>query len=144
MPFAFRYLAEATVEDGSEAGRSRYARTSGVPGSGSTRSAASPNVVGNLGDVRRLGTSAQTFESLVIAGLDGEETEIELGGNETMKARAEWKGETLEIRANLGGGLSISRSYSLDRETGRLEVDISSNVRGRRIRRIDVYDRARR
>ena len=79
----------------------------------------------------------------LLLGLDGEETEIELGGDETMKARAEWKGETLEIRTNLGGGLSITRTYSLDQETGRMEIDVSSNVRGRRIRRVQVYDRAR-
>ena len=76
--------------------------------------------------------------------LDREEIEIDLGDDQTMKVRAEWKGETLEIRADLGGGFSIRRSYSLDSETGRLEIDVSSRVRGRRIRTIQVYDRTSR
>jgi hypothetical protein len=59
-----------------------------------------------------------------------------------MKARAAWKGETLELRSDFGRGFSINRSYSLDLETGRLEIDSSSRVRGRRIRTLQVYDRA--
>jgi len=45
---------------------------------------------------------------------DGEESAIDLGNDRTMKARAEWKGETFEVRADLGGGFTVTRSYSLD------------------------------
>ncbi len=76
--------------------------------------------------------------------LDGEEIEIDLGDDQTMKVKAEWKGETLELRTDLGGGFSIDQSYSLDSETGRLEIDVSSRVRGRRIRTVQVYDRTSR
>ena len=76
--------------------------------------------------------------------LDGEEIEIDLGDDQTMKVRAEWKGETLELRTDLRGGFSINQSYSLDSETGRMEIDVSSRVRGRRIRTIQVYDRTSR
>ena len=76
--------------------------------------------------------------------LDGEEIEVDLGEDQTMKARAEWKDEALEIRGDLGGGFSIEQSYSLDSETGRLEIDFSSRVRGRRIRTTQVYDRTSR
>ena len=72
------------------------------------------------------------------------EIEIDLGDDQTMKARAEWKRETLELRTDLGGGFSINQSYSLDSETGRMEIDISSRVRGRRIQTIQVYDRTSR
>jgi len=40
--------------------------------------------------------------------LDGEEIDIDLGDDRSMKARAEWKGETLEFRADLGGGFTIN------------------------------------
>ncbi len=76
--------------------------------------------------------------------LDGEESEIDLGDDRTMKARADWKGETLEVRADLGGGFTITRSYSLDSETGHLQIDVSSRVRGRRMQTIQVYDRTSR
>lgn len=79
--------------------------------------------------------------SLLLA-LDGEEIEVDLGDDQTMKARAEWKGGTLELRSDFGRGFSINQSYSLDSETGRLEIDSSSRVRGRRIRTLQVYDRA--
>ena len=76
--------------------------------------------------------------------LDGEEIEIDLGDDRSMKARAAWKGETLELRADLGGGFTINRSYSLDSETGHLQIDVSSRVRGRRMQTIQVYDRTSR
>ena len=78
----------------------------------------------------------------LILNLDGEEVEIDLGDDLTMKTRAEWKDETLELRNDFGGGFSIERSYSLDAETGHLLIDVSSRVRGQRVRTLQVYDRA--
>lgn len=76
--------------------------------------------------------------------LDGEERDIDLDDDQTVSARAEWKGETLEVRIDAGRGFSLTQSYSVDPETGRLEIDISSRVRGRRIRTLQVYDRTTR
>ena len=76
--------------------------------------------------------------------LDGEEIEIDLGDDRSMKARAAWKGETLELRADLGGGFTINRSYSLDSETGHLRIDVSSRARDRRMQTIQMYDRTSR
>ena len=74
--------------------------------------------------------------------LDGEESEIDLSDGFTAKTRAEWKDETLELRTDFGRGFSTERSYSLDRETGRLLIDVSSRMRGQRVRTLQVYDRA--
>lgn len=76
--------------------------------------------------------------------LDGEERDFDLGDNQTVSARAEWKGETLELRIDVGRGFSVNQSYSLNSETGRMEIEVSSRIRGRRIRTLQVYDRTTR
>jgi len=78
----------------------------------------------------------------LILNLDGEEVEIDLGDDLTMKTRAEWKDGMLELRNDFGRGFWIERSYSLDAETGHLLIDISSRMRGQRVRTLQVYDRA--
>ena len=50
----------------------------------------------------------------LILNLDGEEVEIDLGDDLTMKTRAEWKDETLELRNDFGGGL-LDRAILLTR-----------------------------
>ncbi len=73
--------------------------------------------------------------------LDGQEIAIDVGANQTMKAKAEWKGDELEIQVDLGRGISVDRSYSLDSESGRLQIETSSSMNGRRMRSVQVYDR---
>ena len=76
--------------------------------------------------------------------LDGEERDFDLGDDQTVSARAEWKGGTLELRIDVGRGFSVNQSYSLNSETGRMEIEVSSRIRGRRIRTLQVYDRTTR
>jgi hypothetical protein len=78
----------------------------------------------------------------LILNLDGEEVETDLGNDLTMKTKAEWRDETLELRNDFGMGFWIERSYSLDAETGHLLIEVSSRVRGQRVRTRQVYDRA--
>ena len=73
--------------------------------------------------------------------LDGQEIAIDVGADQTMKAKAQWKGDELEIKVDLGGGISVDRSYSFDSESGRLQIETSSSMNGRRMRSIQVYDR---
>jgi hypothetical protein len=78
-------------------------------------------------------------EPLVLT-LDGTEVEIALPGDRTLKAKAEWKDDRLVVRRDISGVGTVTESYALIPDTGQLEVEVSSRIRGRGISMRRVYD----